>query len=199
MFPVWSGESNDSLSPHVIYSCIHFLWCSRDTGRRNMSSQLDFWYEKPTLEDYSVFILLALKEECDFFLSLTVKTSIFWSSIENLPPNWFKYHCNQVLQNGLAGLLITQTHEHMDNNIQVPLPITKGALRIATFFSLFFFGIPTWMNVWLCYFSRSGRLAHVVDSLINASLGINKTCFLTLSSISTISCLCYNEIRPMQF
>lgn len=26
------------------------------------------------------------------------------------------------------------------------------------------------MNVWLCYFSRSGRLAHVVDSLINASL-----------------------------
>lgn len=64
-----------------------------------------------------------------------------------------------------------QTHAHIYNNIQVSLPTTKGALRITTFFfSVFFFGIPTWMNVWLCYFSRSGRLAHVVDSLINASL-----------------------------
>lgn len=92
-----------------------------------------------------------------------------------------------------------QTHAHIYDNIQVSLPTTKGALRITTFFfSVFFFGIPTWMNVWLCYFSRSGRLAHVVDSLINASLE-KKTRFQTVSSTLSISCFCYNEIRVLKF
>lgn len=166
-------------SHHMLH--IHvFTFCGAAVTQRtrNASSQLDFWYDviidgKATWGDYLVFILLALEEVCDFFFFFYCE--IIQSLSKNLPSNWFKYHCDQVLENSLARLLITQTHEHMYNNIQVPLPTTKGALRITTFFLSVLFGIPTWMNVWLCYFSRSGRLAHVVDSLINASLGIKNT------------------------
>lgn len=44
----------------------------------------------------------------------------------------------------------------------------------------FIFWISTWMNVWLCYFSRSGRLAHVVNSLIKASLENRACCLVCL-------------------
>lgn len=71
------------------------------------------------------------------------------------------------------------THKYMSISFRFPSHLLKGfwALRIRNlslfcFFILFslFLWISTWMNVWLCYFSRTGRLAHVVDSLIKASL-----------------------------
>lgn len=93
-------------------------------------------------------------------------------------------------------------------SFRFPSPLLKGfwALRIKTCpcFSQFFW-ISRWMNVWLCYFSRTGQLAHVVDSLIKASLenwavaglfiwlpsfpvsGIRRSCDLCLSSAGSSS------------
>lgn len=128
--------------------------------------------------DYLFYIYWQCEYICDFFFFnceiipsmlkiyhligwnlIVIRASITHFCIGSYKIVWLRYSSHK------------QTHAHISNNIQVSLPTTKGALRITTFFfSVFFFGIPTWMNVWLCYFSRSGRLAHVVDSLINASL-----------------------------
>lgn len=61
-------------------------------------------------------------------------------------------------------------HTSTDDRIQVPISTSQRALRTNVNFFCLFLGIPTGMNVWLCYFSRSGQLAHVVHSLIKASL-----------------------------
>lgn len=72
--------------------------------------------------------------------------------------------------------LLTHTLKHTHINkasFRFHCHIQKGIFsfknKSCPCFSLFL-RISTWMNVWLCYFSRTGRPAHVVDSLIKASL-----------------------------
>lgn len=59
-------------------------------------------------------------------------------------------------------------------DIQVPLSLSKGIFSFKNENCLLFFlvfWISTWMNVcMMCYFSRSRRVMHVIDSLIKASL-----------------------------
>lgn len=60
------------------------------------------------------------------------------------------------------------SHQHRRQDSGSHLNLSKS-FKNKCYFSLFL-GIPTEMNVWLCYFCRSGQLAHVVHSLIKASL-----------------------------
>lgn len=86
-----------------------------------------------------------------------------------LTPTRVHTHTMSALSLALKHVGVAAHHTSADRRIQVPVSTAHRALGTNGLFSLFL-GIPTGMNVQLCYFSRSGQLAHVVHSLIKASL-----------------------------
>lgn len=103
-------------------------------------------------------VILSLKSKNRTYCTFKKMAKILWGSYSSHPvTNTYLYS--------------TYIRHHSGS----PLTYSKGILsfknkNLSLFSCLFFFRISTWMNLWLCYFSRTGRLAHVVDSLIKASL-----------------------------